>query len=148
MTSTSPDKPVASQRLTVCLPVDLCNALDALVEEGQFPHRSAVIRTALHHFITATDVQARSLDVYPARRLADETDWTVDFKAREVAAILNVTPDQLAQSIQHHRELEHTLVVIEPYSTGASRGTLWQATPWGPLPQLPSTEADAEAPDD
>lgn len=53
----------------------------------------------------------------------------ITFKAREVADALPVTPHQLAQSIQHHRETPKTLVAIEQWSDGTHRSALWRATP-------------------
>jgi Arc/MetJ-type ribon-helix-helix transcriptional regulator len=147
MTSAPPDKPVDSRRLTVRLPADLCEALDALVEEGQFPHRSAVIRTALRRLTTATDVHVRSLDVYLARRLADEADWTVEFNAREVAPALHMTPQQVAQAIHAHRELENPLVEIEQGSTDTHGSIRWQVTPRGALPLLAATDPDEKVTD-
>lgn len=146
MTSVPPDKPVNSRRLTVRLPADLCETLDALVEEGQFPHRSAVIRTALRHLTTATDVRARSLDVYLARCLADETDWTVEFNAREVALALRMTSQEVAQSIRAHRELDNPLVEIKQGSTDTHGSIRWQATSRGALPLLAATDPDEKFP--
>jgi hypothetical protein len=87
-----------------------------------------------------------SLDVYLARRLADEADWTVEFSARKVAPALRMTSQQVAQSIHAHRELENPLVEIEQGSTDTHGSIRWQATPRGALPLLAATDPDEEAP--
>ena len=117
------------RRVTVRLPAALCEDLDTLVEEGHFFHTSEVIRTALRRIVDAPDSHARSLDVYLIRRVAEQPDSTFDFKTREVADALDVSAQQLTQSIQAHHELDEPLVEIEQWSDGTHRSALWRATP-------------------
>jgi Arc/MetJ-type ribon-helix-helix transcriptional regulator len=117
------------RRITVRLPAALCEDLDTLVEDGHFFHTSEVVRTALRRIVDAPDVHARSLDVYLLQETADQPDSTYDFKTREVADALAVSPQQLVQAIQAHDKLEDSLVAIEQWSDGSYRGALWRATP-------------------
>jgi Arc/MetJ-type ribon-helix-helix transcriptional regulator len=117
------------QRLTVRVPGALCEDLDTLVKEGHFFNTSEVVRTALRRIVSAPDVQARSLDVQLAHRVAEQPDATVDFTTHELADALDLTPQQLVQSIHAHHELDDPLVAIEQQSNGANRGARWRATP-------------------
>lgn len=117
------------RRVTVRLPSALCDDLDTLVEDGHFFHTSEVVRTALRRIVDAPDVHARSLDVYLIQRVADEPDRTFDFKTREMADALDVSAQQLTQTIQAHDELAEPLVEIEQWSDGTYRSALWRATP-------------------
>ena len=117
------------RRVTVRLPAALCEDLDALVENGHFFHTSEVIRTALRRVVDAPDIHAQSLDVDLVRRVAEQPDSTFDFKTREVAEALDVSAQQLVQSIRAHHELDEPLVAIEQWSDGCHRSALWRATP-------------------
>jgi Arc/MetJ-type ribon-helix-helix transcriptional regulator len=117
------------RRLTVRLPGALCEDLDTLVEEGHFFNTSEVVRTALRRIVTAPDVQARSLDVQLAHRVAEQPDATFDFTTHELADALDLTPQQLVQSIRAHHELDDPLVAIKQWSDGSNQGTRWRATP-------------------
>jgi Arc/MetJ-type ribon-helix-helix transcriptional regulator len=125
----SGDRSSDGRRVTVRLPGALCEDLDTLVEEGHFFNTSEVVRTALRRIVTASDVQAQSLDVHLVHRVADEPDAMFDFTTHEVADALDLTPQQLVQSIQAHHELADPLVAIEQRSNGTNRGARWRATP-------------------
>jgi Arc/MetJ-type ribon-helix-helix transcriptional regulator len=144
-----PDEVVGDgRRISVRLPPTLCDDLDRLVEDGPFSNESAAVRTALARLTDAPEIQTRSLDGHLARRLAATSETAITFKAREVAEALGVTPQQLAQSIQHHQETPDTLVCIEQWSDGTHRSVLWRATLRLSVPDAVPIEQTTEAVDD
>jgi Arc/MetJ-type ribon-helix-helix transcriptional regulator len=127
--STDSGSASTSQRVTIRLPTDLHARLETLVEDGQFFHTSAAIRAALRRFLDVPAVQARSLDRYLVRQVADQPDNTFDFTPTEVADTLDVSTKQLSQAMQAHHELADPLVALEQWPDDTHHRALWRATP-------------------